>query len=185
MYEAVWSPAILYTWSGFECWSQFKLVLLDVKCNPTSVNLQCTTKLVIKDVHVCSYMYTGVFLPNSKDSIRISIPHSAGSMGTMYLQQVCVSMSEWVQQQAEYVSAPVVCLRCLPVCLRCLPMFLQCLPMFSQNLSRFFPMSHLCSSMFPVSHCVLRCLGCVLRCLSVCCCVSVCAAVTHCVCICC
>ena len=49
------------------------------------------SNMVIKDVHVCSYMYTGVFRPNSKDSIRISKPHRAGSKGKMYLQQVCVS----------------------------------------------------------------------------------------------
>jgi hypothetical protein len=73
-----WSSRDIRSPAGFSCCSQFKSVLLDVKCNPRSVNLPCTTR---RYVHVCSYMYTGVFLPNTKDSVCISKPHSDGSKG--------------------------------------------------------------------------------------------------------
>ena len=76
-----WSSRDIRSPAGFSCCSQFKSVLLDVKCSPRSINLPCTSKKVSKDVHVCSYMCTGVFLSNSKDSICISMPHSAGSQG--------------------------------------------------------------------------------------------------------
>ena len=76
-----WSSRDIRSPAGFSCCSQFKSVLLDVKCSPRSINLPGTSKKVIKDVHVCSYMYTGVFLPNTKDSVCISKPHSDGSKG--------------------------------------------------------------------------------------------------------
>ena len=156
-----------------------------MKCQSTMHN-----KKVTIDVHVCSYMYTGVFLPNTKDSMCISIPHSVGSMGTsMHTDgQVCVSTVCSVCQQSVVgiMSFARFCANSCCVWVKRLVGSLMvsavlspryCVSMFSLPLSVPLGLSFVLSdvsTVFPVTHCVLWFSS---VCCSICLCMRVCAYV--------